>query len=131
MIRVIHKKRLSIGAFIVMVMLLFFSNVAVSQEYSAERLSFDKGWRFHEGDIPFPVIKGHGMSYANAKQLLDESFRRWRHNLCTLKQAAALKRYGYETANMGREDASRIIGELAANQWRPLSEVCSTGRNEY
>jgi hypothetical protein len=45
------------------------------------------------------------------------------YNLCTLKQAATLKRYGYETANMGREDASRLIGELAANRWRPLAEV--------
>ncbi len=32
-----------------------------------ERLSLDRGWRFHLGDIPFPVISGHGMSYGNAK----------------------------------------------------------------
>ena len=32
-----------------------------------ERLSLDQGWRFHLGDIPFPVISGHGMSYSNAK----------------------------------------------------------------
>lgn len=31
------------------------------------KLSLDRGWRFHEGDIPFPVIKGHNQSYANAK----------------------------------------------------------------
>lgn len=37
-------------------------NNAVSQV-----LSLDKGWRFHKGDIPFPAIKGHGMSYENAK----------------------------------------------------------------
>ena len=63
------------------------------------------------------------MSYANARQVLDESFRRWNHNLCTLKQAATLKRYGYDTVNLGREDASRLIGELAANRWRPLAEA--------
>ena len=32
-----------------------------------EHLSLDRGWRFHLGDIPFPVITGHDMSYANAK----------------------------------------------------------------
>jgi beta-galactosidase len=32
-----------------------------------ERLAFDTGWRFHPGDIPMPVIRGHGPSYYNAK----------------------------------------------------------------
>ena len=32
-----------------------------------ERLSLDQGWRFHLGDIPFPVISGHSESYSNAK----------------------------------------------------------------
>lgn len=30
-------------------------------------LSFDEGWRFHLGDVAFPVIKGHGASYGHAK----------------------------------------------------------------
>jgi beta-galactosidase len=47
--------------------LILFSVTASAQQYSGERLSLDKGWRFHQGDIPFPVITGHGMSYANAK----------------------------------------------------------------
>lgn len=34
---------------------------------SRETLSLDEGWRFHEGDIPMPVIIGHGWTYANAK----------------------------------------------------------------
>ena len=34
---------------------------------SEERLSLDRGWRFHLGDIPFPVITGHNASYSNAK----------------------------------------------------------------
>lgn len=25
-----------------------------------EVLSFDPGWHFHLGDIPFPEVKGHG-----------------------------------------------------------------------
>jgi beta-galactosidase len=32
-----------------------------------ERLSVDRGWRFHLGDVPFPVIQGHGDTYHNAK----------------------------------------------------------------
>jgi beta-galactosidase len=32
-----------------------------------EKLSLDKGWLFHLGDIPFPIISGHGESYATSK----------------------------------------------------------------
>ena len=32
-----------------------------------EVLSLDKGWSFHLGDIPYPVIKGHNATYRNAK----------------------------------------------------------------
>ena len=32
-----------------------------------ETLCFDRGWRFHLGDVPFPLITGHQASYANAK----------------------------------------------------------------
>jgi beta-galactosidase len=32
-----------------------------------ERLSLDRGWLFHLGDIPFPTIRGQGPSYENAK----------------------------------------------------------------
>lgn len=47
---------------------LFVANLQ-AQEYSENRqkYSLDEGWRFHEGDIPFPVIKGHSASYQNAK----------------------------------------------------------------
>lgn len=33
----------------------------------SETLSLDRGWLFHEGDIPFPVISGQDDSYNNAK----------------------------------------------------------------
>jgi beta-galactosidase len=45
---------------------LFLSNEIQSQNVH-QRLSLDKGWRFHQGDIAFPIITGHGMSYGNAK----------------------------------------------------------------
>lgn len=38
-----------------------------ANEPARERLSFDSGWRFHLGDIPMPVITGHGPTYSNAK----------------------------------------------------------------
>lgn len=33
----------------------------------AEKYSLDKGWKFHLGDIPFPIIKGHNETYASTK----------------------------------------------------------------
>src|SRR5271168_196540 len=32
-----------------------------------QKLLLDRGWLFHEGDIPFPTINGHQVSYDNAK----------------------------------------------------------------
>ena len=52
---------------------LLYSGFARSQSKpdterpSRERLSLDRGWLFHEGDIPFTVVKGHQASYNNAK----------------------------------------------------------------
>lgn len=42
-----------------------FCDIINAQEKIASRevLSLDKGWRFHKGDIPFPVIKGHNETY--------------------------------------------------------------------
>lgn len=40
---------------------------AQEKETSREILSLDKGWRFYQGDIAYPVIKGHNESFRNAK----------------------------------------------------------------
>jgi len=40
-------------------------NVALSTE--RQTLSLDKGWLFHSGDISFPKITGHNMTYLSAK----------------------------------------------------------------
>jgi beta-galactosidase len=42
-------------------------NVSSGSTLVRERLSLDRGWLFHEGDIPFPEIIGHQPSYDNAK----------------------------------------------------------------
>lgn len=48
---------------------VFLCGLSVAQEKvtSREVLSLDKGWRFHKGDIPFPVVKGHNETYRNTK----------------------------------------------------------------
>jgi superfamily II DNA or RNA helicase len=62
------------------------------------------------------------LTYAEGKAVLNELFRRFDANECSLKQAALLKRYGYETKGMTREAAGAIITELKANNWqRPVS----------
>jgi len=46
---------------------LIVATTLVHADEGRERLSLDRGWLFHLGDVPMPDIKGHGMSYANAK----------------------------------------------------------------
>src|SRR4051812_9625297 len=48
-------------------MFCIFSMPAFAQTDVRERLSLDKGWLFHQGDIPFPIIRGHGQTYATSK----------------------------------------------------------------
>ncbi|MEL7585830.1 MAG: beta-galactosidase GalA [Prolixibacteraceae bacterium] len=50
------------------VLFLFFPFCFFSQPASArERQSLNNGWRFYKGDIDFPVIKGHTMTYNSCK----------------------------------------------------------------
>ena len=53
-----------LAVFLMSQTLIFSQNNAAS---SREVLTFDKGWRFHLGDIPFPEITGHQMTYQSAK----------------------------------------------------------------
>lgn len=68
-------------------------------------------------------IDPDAMSYANAKKLVDEQFRRWDGNLCSLKQAALLNRYGYDGANTTRSHASELIDAIAKNGWKRPAET--------
>jgi len=52
--------------FFILFVLSFFIS-APAQTTTPECLSLDKGWRFHLGDIAFPEIKGHDITYSNAK----------------------------------------------------------------
>jgi len=68
-------------------------------------------------------IDPDAMSYAQGKQVIGELFKRWNNNLCTVKQSAVLKRYGYETKNMSRTDASLLLSGLARNGWKKNEPV--------
>jgi hypothetical protein len=62
------KNRITIsGVFLLLLNFLTTVQLASAQSDVHERLSLDNGWRFNMGDIPFPVIKGHNLTYANAK----------------------------------------------------------------
>jgi superfamily II DNA or RNA helicase len=61
-------------------------------------------------------INPDGMPYSQAKQLLNEIFRRFDGSLCSFKQAKLLKKYGYNS-NMSRDEAKQTIDVLAKNNW--------------
>jgi superfamily II DNA or RNA helicase len=58
------------------------------------------------------------LPYGQAKQLLNEQFRRWDKKLCTYKQAKLLQKHGYETKDMPMSSASKLIDALAKNGWK-------------
>ncbi|HWT01156.1 MAG TPA: DEAD/DEAH box helicase [Pyrinomonadaceae bacterium] len=67
-------------------------------------------------------IDPDGMPYAQAKQIIDHQFYRWKNNLCSIKQAALLQKHGYVNAqNFTRDEASRLISQLANNGWRRVA----------
>lgn len=63
-------------------------------------------------------INPDSIPYAQAKQVLNELFRRWNNDLCTLGQAKVLTRYGYDVKEISRSDASKMIDAIAKNGWK-------------
>lgn len=47
--------------------IVFSLGTSAQTEFKSENISFNNGWRFFKGDIPFPVIRGHDMTYASCK----------------------------------------------------------------
>jgi superfamily II DNA or RNA helicase len=66
------------------------------------------------------------MPYAQAKQVLNEQFRRWNKKLASLKQLNVLKRFGYTDPNMEFKTASDLLTRLAGNRWKPLPKPTET-----
>jgi beta-galactosidase len=52
--------------FLLACFLVFIASIQ-AQTKTREKLLLDNGWRFYQGDIPMPIIKGQDMSYGNAK----------------------------------------------------------------
>lgn len=87
---------------------------------SKER-GWDKGKMLSKSQSDMLLKQGidpKGMTFTQAKQLINEFFRRWKGKLCTLKQSKLLKQYGYKTKDMTMENASKIINGLASNGWK-------------
>lgn len=58
------------------------------------------------------------MPYAQAKQVINELFRRWKGGLATIKQCKVLKSFGYDPKDMTIKEASSILDTLAKNGWK-------------
>jgi beta-galactosidase len=60
-----------VGVFFILLLFQIKTTPAQNSAQAAapvrERLSLDRGWLFHDGDIAFPLITGHQASYNNAK----------------------------------------------------------------
>ena len=67
-------------------------------------------------------IDPDSMPAHQAKQLLNEIFRRWNNGLCTLKQAKWLSKHGYETKSITLKAASAIMDSWAKNNWQRPAE---------
>lgn len=65
------------------------------------------------------------LPYAQARQVLIEIFRRFGGSLCSVKQAALIKRHlpQRDTKNMSRKEASGLIDVIAKNHWRAPAEL--------
>lgn len=75
------------------------------------------------------------MPVAQARQVLNEMFRRFNNHLATIKQCKLLNQHGYDTRNMTMAEASKLIDVLAKNNWRRPADHQSagfgTGMNQF
>ncbi len=82
---------------------------------------WDKGKVLSEAQTNMLLKQGidpKNMTFTQAKQIINELFRRWKGKLCTMKQSKLLKAHGYETKEMTMDNASQLITQLKANGWR-------------
>ena len=64
------------------------------------------------------------LTYTQGQTILNTLFDRWDKGLASLKQCALLKRFGYDTKNVTREQAGAIITQLKSNGWkRPVVQT--------
>lgn len=68
-------------------------------------------------------IKNMGMptkdvNFCRASQLIEESIKRRKANLCTYKQAKILRKYGFPIEGVGFTEASATIDKIARSGWQ-------------
>lgn len=56
--------------------------------------------------------------YPQAKQLFIETMRRFKNRLAGPGTCVTLKKFGYETTNMTKKEADRLMNELRSNNWQ-------------
>lgn len=86
---------------------------------------WDKGKRLSEGQANLLRKQGidpDALPYGQARQILNELFRRWDNNLCSFAQARTLRKRGLPI-NVTRDEATRMIDEIAIKEnWRSRKE---------
>jgi len=65
------------------------------------------------------------VTFWEASQLIDQSFKRRKEGLCTFKQAKILQKHGFPT-NVGFKEASATIDRIAQSHWK----LYNTGGHE-
>jgi superfamily II DNA or RNA helicase len=64
--------------------------------------------------------------YAQGRQLVIEQMRRWQNDLCSLKQIQILRKRGIAAANLTRQEASRLIDEIATKEgWKKRNAMAA------
>jgi superfamily II DNA or RNA helicase len=58
------------------------------------------------------------MSYEQTAELAKQQIERWQKNLCTFKQAATLRKFGFDGSKRTFEEASSIIDRIAKSGWK-------------
>lgn len=85
----------------------------------ARARGWDQGKRLSEKQRALLLRQGINpdeMPYGQARQLVNELFRRWSGNLASLKQCKILRARGIETRDLTRADASQMIDAIAARE---------------
>ena len=94
----------------------------------------DKGKQFTERQREFLKKRGFDpdkMDYARGKQLIGIMMERLDKHLCSIKQAAILKRHGCEV-NVNFDQASAMIDQIAKNGWsKPDNFVIPPAKDEH
>jgi superfamily II DNA or RNA helicase len=92
----------------------------------------EPGW--HKGRRPSEGMKNalakfkvdqatiDGLSFCQAKEMLDLCVSRMKKGLCTIKQAKQLSRFGY-SPDMTFDEARKVMDALAKNNWQRPKEL--------